>query len=187
MLGTIAATWYGWLLFRTIAVSGGLVISERRGKTWEPLILTGMGTWRVVMGKWLGTMGFLRREYIYLFAVRVGFAIWFNTYLFLWETIKILSWQERRAVLEQATLFDTGIDTTALVLFIVLMAAFTLLEAMFTTAVGVCVSFLPWKQWGGMVVGLFLRAAIVILPAHCHRYCLRCHDSSFALCELSRL
>ncbi|MGB1286875.1 MAG: hypothetical protein ACPG7F_10110, partial [Aggregatilineales bacterium] len=165
VLGTSAAAWYGLLLFRTIAVSGGLVLSERRGKTWETLLLTGMGTWRVVLGKWAGAMGFLRRDYLYLFAVRVGFAIWMNAYLYLNDTIRYLSWQESQEMFYGATLFDTGFHVPSLMLFIILIATFTLLEAMFTTAIGVCVSFLPWKQWGGMVMGLFLRAAIVIIPA----------------------
>ena len=50
---------------------------EISGRTWELLTLTGVDSWRIIMGKWLGVFKIMLRDFGYLYVLRIGTIFWF--------------------------------------------------------------------------------------------------------------
>ncbi len=66
--------YYGRALRRLNTGCAESIVRERRGKTWETLILTGIDSRQLVVGKWWGVFQFIRRDLL-LVAVLRGITI----------------------------------------------------------------------------------------------------------------
>jgi hypothetical protein len=101
---------------------------EKEGRTWDNLVLTGVSAWQLVLGKWWATLWALWGDHLMVLLLRLGFACWLVT-----ETARI-------ALADPATLpwMDTIISGRLYMLAILLLiAVYTIIDAGFTTALGV--------------------------------------------------
>jgi hypothetical protein len=148
---------YPLVVVRTIMTANESVSRERRGYTWDLLMLTGVGTWRVVIGKWLGTLRFITRDYGWLFFLRISAFFWYVVQ----HSFYSYGWGADRNLL---TLADANINWQPFMASIALMLAFTVVEMLFSSAIGVATAFFNWRSRtsGGIAIGVRVGLAIAI-------------------------
>ncbi|MBC8100900.1 MAG: hypothetical protein H7Y11_15780 [Armatimonadetes bacterium] len=136
-----------WLVVMNVAltlvvmlVSFGLSVDsiqrEKRGKTWDNLIMTNITARQLVVGKWLASLRALDGDHFMILVLRLGLFAWF--------------------VAGFATQIPpSGITvTTHVALLTVIVVVFTLLDALMNTALGVAVTLL--EATGALSGALFL-------------------------------
>lgn len=154
---------YVLVALRTITAAVDTVVRERRGQTWELLMLTGVSTWRVVLGKWLGTLRFMLRDYAWLFVLRMGlFFWWFSAERSLWQQVAHLDWRDRWYAHEALTIANIRIDGTMLLVIAFVLFVYGALEWMMSAAIGLAVAFFPWSHRAGVWTALLIRIGAAI-------------------------
>jgi hypothetical protein len=154
---------------RTIAAGANSISREYDGQTWIPLILTGVSTRQILLGKWLGVMHQIAPWMLTLGTVRLlmlpifmlSFANRFawrlayrnNTPGYYYNLVDAIGWVEWAAV-------------TAVVMTVVL----TVLEIMCCAAIGLAASAVIKRGWLALIVAICIRFAPVVIFAAFTRY-----------------
>lgn len=145
---------------RAINLADRSMSRERTGGTWELLVMTGVDTWRVVLGKWLGVIRAVRRDFLFLIFLRASSLFWllgwyfFNQNYGYWRTT---------FPYDAARLSNMEIDGTVFVLASLIMGIFLLVELGLVTALPLAFSQFRWTRKQSAVIGLTLRIAIPIV------------------------
>jgi hypothetical protein len=150
---------YPMVVIRAITTSTSL---EHGGKTWDLLILTGVSNWRLVLGKWLGVMRFIKRDFIWLYVVRIATLLWLNISINLNQ-----DYNGSRLLTEGnnlVNLFNIRIRSDTLLLFLGMVLVFTVSELMMSSAIGLAFSFFKWKARtrNNAAVGVRIALAVAI-------------------------
>lgn len=119
------------LLYRLVNLAGESVVREKRGKTWESLILTGFPARRFVLGKWLAVLHAVRVEVLMLAILRAVLCIGLGQTLFSGDMLNLAG----------MAAVPVAQPLPQIVLAVVLIVLFTLVNALFTVAAGVAASF----------------------------------------------
>ena len=143
---------YPLVIVRSIMTANETVSRERRGRTWDLLMLTGVSTWRVVFGKWLGTMRFIARDYMWLYVLRVSAFFWFlaaeaNPYGHIHDLFEF---------------FGMQVYSTTFWLSVGFMLMFVVAEMLLSTAIGIATAFFNWRTRTGGGVALGIRIALAL-------------------------
>lgn len=146
---------YPLVVVRAIMTVNEGIARERRSKTWDLLMLTGVSTWRVVVGKWLGTLRFLMRDFIWLFILRVTVFFWFafrDVVSYRWST-------------GETSIHFEAFSLNQFMIAVGLITLFTVLEMLFSSALGISTAFFNWKArtGGGVAMGIRIGLAIGML------------------------
>ncbi|GAB5491394.1 MAG: hypothetical protein Phog2KO_16090 [Phototrophicaceae bacterium] len=149
------------VVIRAIADTSDSLYRERRSKTWELLMLTGVSNWRVVFGKWIGVMRHLVRDFTWLYVIRVGTLFWFMVHSNLRNDY---TWQELRAYHDSVVrLFDIRIDDHYFIIALFLLLLFTILELMLSSSIGLATAFFKFKSKTSTAIAIGVRVGIAIL------------------------
>lgn len=161
--------WLSWLVFanvifyllvsiRALTTASESVSRERNGKTWELLMLTGVSAWQVVLGKWVGIMRHMAKDFAWLYALRVVTIFWavmsnnlidaYGRDVFPYTGQSIYIW-------------NTPLDVNGYFwLALGIIFIFTVLELAFSTALGIATAFFNFR--GRVTVGLALIIRITL-------------------------
>jgi hypothetical protein len=145
---------YFSLMFRTLSLAGNTVSREKRGGTWENLLLTGMDARRLVLGKWWAVICTVWREYALLALLCVGVCAGGGVlYLSQMAPGRLLSaWEP---VLHPAA---------GVILSAAFAVTFTATNGLFTAAVGVTGSLLSRDGHPGVMMALAVRVVSPVVP-----------------------
>jgi len=132
---------------------------EFQGKTWDLLILTGVDTWRLILGKWLGSIRGNWREIAYLYVLRVSTFIWGMVALLLQED-GFAAWRYYRDDVIPAQLMDIRFDAQALIVGASIMALFLVLEMMLVSSLPIALSLFRQTRKAATWIALGLRIGI---------------------------
>jgi hypothetical protein len=103
----------------SFALSTNSITREKRGKTWDNLILTNVSARKLVLGKWIASLKALDGDHIMIGVLRLGMVAWI-----------VAGFQDRM-------LANTLPIQTHLILLTILVVLFTIIDAMFNTALGI--------------------------------------------------
>jgi hypothetical protein len=145
---------YPLVVVRTIMTANESVARERRGFTWDLLMLTGVGTWRVVIGKWIGTLRFITRDYVWLYLLRIS--------AFFWYAVSESMYSDGGTYTLGGAFAQVHIDWQPFIASVALMLAFTVVEMLFSAAIGVATAFFNWRTRTGGGVALGVRVGLAI-------------------------
>lgn len=146
---------------RAVSSGSDSVYRERRGKTWELLMLTGVSNWRVVFGKWLGVMRHLLRDFAWLYIVRIGTLFWIVINVNLQNDF---SWRELHAYYDSSVrLFDIRFGDHYFVIALILLLIFTIVELMLSSSIGLATAFFKFKAKTSTAIGIVVRVGIAII------------------------
>jgi|GEM_PF-3224432 len=149
------------LVVRAVTTASDSMYLERRGKTWDLLMLTGVSNWRVVLGKWTGIMRHLTRNYAWLYVIRLGTLFWGVASVNLNDDF---SYQELYSYYNPSVnLFDIRLGGDFVLTAIIFLLIFTVLELMLSSAIGMAVAFFKFKAKTSSAIGVFTRVGIAIL------------------------
>lgn len=140
----------------TLGLASNSVTREKKGNTWETLLLTSVSARQIVWGKWWATLQALRGDHALIAGVRLG--------LLAIVLIGLHASTDLPSLLPGLPVIPPHI-----ILFTLLMLAYTALEAALTAALGVLSALLPMDGAAGMIVifsgRLLLTAGLVVFPA----------------------
>jgi hypothetical protein len=143
---------------RVMSHSAESIRREFQGKTWDLLILTGVDTWRLILGKWLGAIRGNRREILFLYALRVSTFMWAFVMFFLPRD----GFYSGRYDEIPAQLWNSRIDVDALIIGAVIMAFFLTLEMMLISSLPMALSLFRKTRKSATWIALGLRIGIPI-------------------------
>ncbi len=152
---------------RAISAGANAISREHVGKTWDALVMTGVNTRQILIGKWLGVLhrvapwmlalGILRLLMIPVFMIammnRLLYFAQGGGYLYGGTASVPISW--------------VGWAAVAAVVFTVIL---TVLEVMACTAIGLAASATMRKGWTAMIAAFCIRFAPVVLFGAFTRY-----------------
>ncbi|MEQ8671935.1 MAG: hypothetical protein RLP44_31505 [Aggregatilineales bacterium] len=146
--------WHFGLMLRTLSMSAETFVREKRGGTWESLVLTSAGARRLVLGKWWGVVSIVWKEYVLLAILRA----------FLIVVIGIVI-----TVRQSVALFPLDADpvSTALpgiVLAWIFSFAFMMINMGFTVAAGVMGSLFGRIHTPSISTGQSARLLVLVIP-----------------------
>jgi hypothetical protein len=144
---------YPLVVVRSVMTANETVARERRGRTWDLLMLTGVSTWRVVFGKWLGTMRFIARDYVWLFVLRVSAFFWF-----------LAADSYKEGIHDTLEVLGMHIYSKPFWVGLSFMLMFAVAEMLFSTALGIATAFFNWRTrtGGGLALGIRIGLAIAL-------------------------
>lgn len=134
---------------------------EFQGRTWDLLILTGVDTWRLVLGKWLGTIRGHRRDVLFLYSLRFVTFLWGMTIYHLAED-GFRTWCWRCESREIATLLDVRLDFSIIPIVAIIFAIYLILEVMLVSSLPMAMSLFRKTRKGAVWASLGLRIAIPV-------------------------
>lgn len=121
------------------------ITREKRGKTWDNLILTNISARQLVIGKWWASLQALNGDHVVVGLLRLGLVAWV-----------VVGFRDRMLAPEPLSI------PVALILFALLVVIFTLIDAMFNTALGIAVMMLDSTSAIGASIFLAVRSAVVM-------------------------
>ena len=134
---------------------------EFQGRTWDLLILTGVDTWRLILGKWIGAIRGNRREIVFLYALRISTLFWAMVSIYLkedgfhrWDHY----WKNEPPVI--AYMQNIRFDPQALMVGVIIMAVFLALEIMLVASLPMALSLFKTTRKGATWIALGLRIGI---------------------------
>ncbi len=145
---------YLLIALKTASAAVDSVARERHSRTWDTLLITGIDSRRVVLGKWLGVLRGLWRDYAWLYILRLGVMFWASFY----SSFGRLSWLDWRNV--QLTGGFVNLDRFLLAGLIVLV--YLALEMGLLAAIGLITSILDRSARQGVWITIALRIGIAI-------------------------
>lgn len=139
----------------TLGLAANSINREKRGKTWDTLLLTSMSARQIVWGKWWATLNALWGDYLMVVGVRFG------------GLALILVGLDSSSTLPPL-LPGLPVIPPHFLVFGILMLAYTALDAALTAALGVLSPLLPIEGAAGMLsvftVRLLVALALVGFP-----------------------
>ncbi len=134
----------------TMGLSATSISREKTNHTWNVLVLTELNARQIVWGKWWASLQALWGDHILLAVLRLGIAGWL-----------IVVYKENLP----AGVMGLPPGATAVIAMTVLIVAFTVIDAMFTTAMGIAIplSDLPGSIIISLVVGIRAVATVAAL------------------------
>jgi hypothetical protein len=140
---------------RTLAFASNTISREKRGGTWDILLLTPISAHQIVRGKWWATVRHVWREYLLLALLRAGSILWVTLeagryIIYSYPTYRI---EIRPHYYEPHPLF--------MLFGVVLIVAFTLLNLLYTSAFGTLGSV--FNRGGGTSLTLAIAIRTVTL------------------------
>jgi len=153
---------------RAIAAGANAVSREYDGQTWIPLILTGVSTRKILLGKWLGVMHQTAPWMLALGALRLAMLPIFMLALanrFAWR----IAYRSTMAGYYHPQDVIGWVEWAAL-LAVIMTLVLTLLEIMACTALGLAASAVIKRGWLALVAAICIRFAPVFLFAAFTRY-----------------
>lgn len=148
---------------RIMSQAAESIRSEFQGKTWELLILTGVDTWRLVIGKWLGTITGNIRNILLLYVLRLGALFWGMVYMYLQQDGFRLWSRYYADEYVPAYLSDIRINLQVLLGAAIIMAIFLVLEMMLVASLPLALSLFKTTRKSATWIALGLRIATPII------------------------
>ncbi|MCI0351024.1 MAG: hypothetical protein L0Z53_16485, partial [Acidobacteriales bacterium] len=140
---------------RTLAFAANTISREKRGGTWDILLLTPMSARQIVRGKWWATVRHMWRSYLLLALLRAGSILW-------------ITLEAGRYVIHSYPTYRIEIrphyyahDPFYMLLGVAIIAGFTLLNALYTSAFGTLGSV--FNRGGGTSLTLAIAIRIMTL------------------------
>jgi hypothetical protein len=143
------------VVIRTISTANLTMVDERNGRTWELLMLTGVGAARLIAGKWLGTMRFMLRDYVWMFVLRAGLLIWGVAHLNVQYTYGSSD--------TSITVLDVSLAHEMFIPILFLIVVFLVLELMLSSALGVATGIFEWSRRAGNWTAIVMRIGLPIV------------------------
>ena len=131
---------------------------EFQGKTWDLLILTGVNTWRLILGKWSGAIRGNRREILFLYFLRVMTFFW----AMILSNLRLdgFGWYNSRSNYPTAYIWDIRFDVDALMMGAIIMAVFLALEIMLVASLPLVFSLFKRTRNSATWIALGLRIGL---------------------------
>lgn len=158
LLGALTlATFYTHfrLMLQTLVMAVNSISREKRGSTWESLLLTGIDARQIIIGKWRAIIALTWRDYLCLGFIRIGVTIGIGTLVFTEPRlgfIPLLMIGNSPTILPRMLLAAGSIFTL------------TMLNGVFTAAAGVLGGFFTRDQTSSQTSGMATRMALVMTP-----------------------
>ncbi len=153
---------------RAISAGANAISREHVGKTWDSLVLTGVSTRQILMGKWLGVLNRTAGWMTIFGAVRLVMLP-----IFMLSLIYRYAWFNRGSINQYYgdRLADTvGWVPWAALLAVVMSMVLSVLEVLTCTALGMAASAWTRRGWTAMIVAFCIRLVPVALFAGFTRY-----------------
>lgn len=154
---------------RAIAAGANAVSREYDGQTWIPLILTGVITGQILIGKWLGVLHQVAPWMLALGVLRLAMLP-----IFLLAFVNRFAWRYWYRFNSSSVYYSpyAAIDWVAWAALVaaVMTIVLTLLEVMCCTAIGLAASAVIKRGWLAMIVAVCVRFAPVVIFAAFTRY-----------------
>ena len=153
---------------RAISAGANAISREHVGKTWDSLVLTGVSTRQILMGKWLGVLNRSAGWMAIFGAVRLVMLP-----VFMLSLVFRYAWYSSGSVSQYYG--DRLVDTVswvawAAVVAVVMSVVLSILEVLTCTALGMAASACTRRGWTAMIVAFCIRLIPVELFAGFTRY-----------------
>jgi hypothetical protein len=135
----------------TLGLAANSISREKRGKTWDNLLLTGVSARHIVWGKWWATLWALWGDHAMAAVLRLGVVAWL-VYLMGSEA------------LYQPIIPFLPVILSYLVIGALLLVIYAVIDAAFTAALGVLTPLMPIDNAATFVLVLALRLLISLAP-----------------------
>jgi hypothetical protein len=139
---------------RTLTLAADTIRREKRGGTWESLLLTGVDARRLVLGKWWAVVRTVWRDYALLAGLRVGVSVGLGAMVFANRGGALVALGEGKA----------GDPVPGVLLAACFIIALTLVNGLFTAAAGVTGSLLSQGRGQGTAAAQLVRLGAVMIP-----------------------
>jgi hypothetical protein len=141
---------------RTLALASNTISREKRGGTWDILLLTPISARQIVRGKWWATVRHAWREYLLLALLRAGSILWVTLeagryIIYSYPTYRI---EIRPHYYEPQPLF--------MLFSVALMVGFTLLNLLYTSAFGMLGSVFNRGGGTSLTLAIVIRTVTLI-------------------------
>jgi hypothetical protein len=141
-------------------MASGALARERRGRTWEPLVLTGISTWRIVLGKWGAVVRLVWARYRAAILLRPLVGIWLLLALHQFNSwAQISQTQGGAGVQTPPMIFEPLPLLTACIIMLIAPGVFILLSA----AIGMLASSITSTEAAAARVGGAIGFGVVLL------------------------
>jgi hypothetical protein len=144
------------LILQTLTVASDSIAREKRSGTWDIMLLTGIDSRRLILGKWWAILRSLARPYAYLAFLRVG------TIIYITLVSNRITYYQSFGLIPHYQPLNVLTDFLAPILLIALM---TFVNAGFTSAIGVYTSLLSKRGSVGMAVAVAIRVGVLVPTA----------------------
>lgn len=134
---------------------------EFQGKTWDLLILTGVDTWRLIIGKWMGVIRGNRRDIAFMFVLKMITIFWSMATHFL-QMDGFHHQHYYNSPPQLAYLSDIRIDLTGFLIIGIIIAVYLVVEVLLVTSLPMGFSLFKFTRKNAAWLGLGLR---ILVPA----------------------
>jgi hypothetical protein len=138
----------------TLGMAADAIAREKRGNTWESLLLTGIGARPLIIGKWWAVVRLMWRDYIRLGLLRIGCTIGIGALLLTEPRIGFFQLSEQ----------PDSWAALRMLLAAVLVMAVTMVNLLFTAAAGVLGGFFSRPNAPGSSTATVVRMTVVLIP-----------------------
>lgn len=151
---------------RAISAGANAISREHVGKTWDPLVLTGISVRHILYGKWLGVLNRVAPWMLILGTVRLVMLP-----IFMLSLVYRYAWfSGSRSYYYAEGYSPVGWVAWAALLAVFMTVVLTVLEVLACTALGMAASALTRRGWTAMVAAFCIRLIPVALFAAFTRY-----------------
>ena len=153
------------LVLRTLLLAADAIARERRGRTWQLLILSAQTPRQLVIDKWWATVLHFTPQYLLLAALRVGVIVYIGLERYRIDYFYYGINSHRFLMQTQPLTFLVAPST--LILGAAVITAFTLVNLLFTAALGGLMAAI-WRSGRTveqMIFALVLRGVLLGFPA----------------------
>ena len=153
------------LVLRTLLLAADAIARERRGRTWQLLILSTQTPRQLVIDKWWATVLHFAPQYLLLAALRVGVIVYVGLERYRIDYFYYGTNSHQFLMQTQPLTFLVAPST--LILGAAVIAAFTLVNLLFTAALGGLIAAI-WRSGRTveqMIFALVLRGILLGFPA----------------------
>jgi hypothetical protein len=159
LLGSLGAThllamnlaMYFVLTMITLGLATNSITREKRGKTWDNLLLTGVSARNIVWGKWWATLYALWGDHAMAASLRLGIVAW-------------LVYVMGGEALYQPILPFLPTVLSYLIVGAVLLVVYAVIDAALTAALGVLMPLTPFDSSAAFVVVFGFRLLLTLAP-----------------------
>ena len=154
---------------RAISAGANAISREHVGKTWDSLVLTGISTRQIVLGKWLGVLHRVAPWMLMLGVVRLAMLP-----ILMLGVVNRFAWFTLGQSMSSSGFYYGPISISwvpwAAVAAVVLSVLLTVLEVLACTALGLAASALTRKGWLAMIAAICIRFTPVVIFAAFTQY-----------------